>query len=55
MNSIKKVVEVASMRMSYLSPRQIRYEITRKDWLDFGLVLLISALILVYKVGKASS
>ena len=54
MNSIKKVVELASMRLSYLAPWQIRYEISRKDWLDFGLVILVSGLILVYKVGKAS-
>lgn len=53
MNLFKKLVELASMRFSLLSPRQLRYSISRKDWVDFGLVLVISFLIIIYKVNKS--
>ena len=54
MNVFKRLVELASIRLSVLSPRQIRFDISRKDWVDFGLVVIISFLIIVYKVNKAS-
>jgi hypothetical protein len=54
MNSIKRIVELASLRLSLLSPRQMRFAISRKDWIDFALVLVVSFLILVYKVNKAA-
>ena len=53
MNSFKKLLELASMRLSILSPRQIRFDISRKDWVDFGLVVVISFMIIIYKVNKA--
>jgi hypothetical protein len=53
MNSLKKIVELASMRMLF-SQREMKSGITRKEWVDFCLVLVISFLIVVYKVGKAS-
>jgi hypothetical protein len=53
MNLFKKLVELASMRLSLLSPRQMRFAISRKDWVDFGLVLIVSFLIVVYKVNKS--
>ena len=53
MNFFKKLMELASIRLSLLSPRQVRYAITRKDWVDFGLVVIVSFLIIVYKVNKS--
>ena len=53
MNFFKKLMELASIRLSVLSPRQVRYAITRKDWVDFGLVVIVSFLILIYKVNKS--
>ncbi len=53
MNFLKKIAEVTSMPLSVLSPRQIRYSISRKDWVDFGLVIVVSFLIVVYKVNKS--
>jgi len=52
MNSIKKIITLASVRASLISPRQMKYSISRKDWVDFGLVLIISFLIVVYKINK---
>ena len=52
MNSIKKIITLATVRVSLISPRQIKYSISRKDWVDFGLVLIISFLIVMYKVNK---
>jgi hypothetical protein len=46
-------MELASIRLSVLSPRQVKYAITRKDWIDFCLVVIVSFLIVVYKVNKA--
>jgi hypothetical protein len=54
MNLLKRFVELASIRLPYLSPRQIRFSITRKDWIDFGLVVVVSFLIVLYKVNKSS-
>lgn len=53
MNFLKRFVELASIRLSVLSPRQVRYAITRKDWVDFGLVVIVSFLIVIYKVNKS--
>ncbi len=53
MNSIKKLTRGASVRLSSLSPRQIRFDISRKDWIDFGIMLVVSFLILIYKLNKA--
>lgn len=53
MNFFKRLMELASIRLSVLSPRQVRYAITRKDWVDFGLVVIVSFLILIYKVNKS--
>ena len=53
MNFLKKIMEVTSISLSMLSPRQVRYSITRKDWVDFALVVAVSFLIVVYKVHKA--
>ena len=53
MNFFKRLMELASIRLSVLSPRQVRYAITRKDWEDFGLVVIVSFLILIYKVNKS--
>lgn len=53
MNFLKKIVELASIRLSLLSPRQMRYSISRKDWMDFFLVLIVSYLIILYKVNKS--
>lgn len=53
MNLFKRLMELASIRLSVLSPRQVRYAITRKDWVDFGLVVIVSFLIVVYKVNKS--
>ena len=52
MNSIKRLMEIATLRLSLISPRQMKYSISRKDWIDFGLVLIVSFLIVVYKVNK---
>ena len=52
MNLLKKLVEVASMRLYLLSPRQVRFDISRKDWANFGLVLIISFMIVIYKLNK---
>ena len=54
MNSFKRLVELATIRLSVLSPRQIKYDISRKDWVDFGIVVIVSFLIIVYKVNKAA-
>ncbi len=53
MNFFKRLMELASMRFSVLSQRQVRFAISRKDWVDFGLVVIVSFLIVVYKVNKA--
>ena len=53
MNFFKRLMELASIRLSVLSPRQVRYAITRKDWVDFGLVVIVSFLIVIYKVNKS--
>lgn len=53
MNLFKKFVEGASIRLSLIDIRQMRYGITRKDWADFALVLMVSVLIVVYKINKA--
>ena len=52
MNSIKKMITLATIRVSLISPRQMKYSISRKDWIDFGLVLMVSILIIIYKVNK---
>jgi hypothetical protein len=54
MNYLKKIMEVTSISLSMLSPRQVKYSITRKDWVDFALVVVVSFLIVVYKVNKAA-
>jgi hypothetical protein len=51
MNSFKKLVELTSIRL-FLAPRQIKYSISRKDWMDFALVLMVSTLIFIYKINK---
>ena len=53
MNLLKKFVDVAFFSLSTISPRQIRYGITRKEWADLGLVLMVSVLIVIYKINKA--
>jgi hypothetical protein len=53
MNLLKKFVDVAFISLSTISPRQIRYGITRKEWADLGLVLMVSVLIVIYKINKA--
>ena len=52
MNSFKKLVELTSIRLFFLAPRQIKFSISRKDWMDFGLVLMVSTLIFIYKINK---
>jgi hypothetical protein len=42
------------MRLSFLSPRQIKFDISRKDVIDFGLMMLVCFMIVVYKVNKAA-
>jgi hypothetical protein len=57
MNLIKRFAELASIRLSFLSlfsPKQIKTGISRKEWVDFALVLAISFLIVVYKINKVS-
>jgi hypothetical protein len=54
MNFFKKIMEATSISLSMLSPRQVRYSITRKDWIDFALVVVVSFLIVIYKVNKVS-
>jgi len=54
MNFFKKIMEATSMSLSMLSPRQVRYSISRKDWLDFVIVVIVSFLIVIYKVNKAA-
>lgn len=53
MNPIKKLWEIFSIRSTILSLRDMRFTITRKDLADFGLVVIISFLIIIYKVNKA--
>lgn len=54
MNFFKKIMEATSISLSMLSPRQVKYSISRKDWVDFALVVLVSFLIVLYKVNKAA-
>lgn len=57
MNLIKRFAELASIRLSFLSlfsPKQIKMGISRKEWVDFALVVAISLLIVVYKINKVS-
>jgi hypothetical protein len=54
MNVFKKIMEVTSMSLTMLSPRQVKYSISRKDWVDFALVVFISFLIVFYKVNKGA-
>jgi hypothetical protein len=53
MNFFKRFVELASIRLPFISPRQIRYSISRKDWVDFALVVVVSFLIVVYKINRS--
>jgi hypothetical protein len=53
MNLFKKLFELASVRLPQ-SPMQVRYDISRKDWIDFAVVVIVSFLIVVYKVNKAA-
>ncbi|HEU4472247.1 MAG TPA: hypothetical protein VFR58_14240 [Flavisolibacter sp.] len=55
MNLLRRLVESTSIRLSTLSPRQIRFDISRQDWVNFGLVLLISFMIIVYKTNRLGS
>jgi len=34
---------------------QSRFDISHKDWVNFGLVVIISFMIVVYKIGKAGN
>ncbi|MFL5739024.1 MAG: hypothetical protein ACJ75B_02310 [Flavisolibacter sp.] len=57
MNLFKRLAQLAYIRLSFsslLSTKQTKAGISRKEWVDFALVLGISFLIIVYKVNKAS-
>lgn len=54
MNLLKKITELASMRLSILSSRQIKVDISRSDWINFGLTMLICFMIIIYKVNKSA-
>ncbi len=51
MNLLRKLTELSPMR--FIS-RQIRIDISRKDLIDFSLLVLICFMIVVYKVNKQS-
>ena len=53
MSFFKKLRSINNFRPAPLLARPIRVEISRKDWIDFGLVVVVSFLIVVYKVNKA--
>jgi len=53
MNLLKKLTELASMRLSFLSNKQIKVDISRNDWINLGLTMLICFMIIIYKVNKS--
>ena len=53
MNFLKKILEVTSIPLSLSLLRQVKFAISRKELIDFALVVFISFLIVVYKLNKA--
>ena len=57
MNLFKRLAQLAYIRLSIsssASTKQTKAGISRKEWVDFALVLGVSFLIIVYKINKAS-
>jgi len=51
MNMLRKLTELSPLR--FVS-RRIRVDISKKDLVDFALLMIICFMIIVYKINKAS-
>jgi hypothetical protein len=51
MNLLRKLTELSPIR--FVS-RHLRMDVSKKDLVDFGLLMLICFMIIVYKINKAS-
>lgn len=50
MNMLRKLTELSPIRFIF---RQLKIDISKKDLIDFCLLVLICFMIIVYKVNKA--
>jgi hypothetical protein len=51
MNLLRKLTELSPIRFF---SRYVRVDVSKKDLVDFGLLLLICFMIIVYKINKAA-